>query len=268
MYSCTFCDWSQNLTKKVKRRTNDWKADIDLFHRLKVPIRETDANFGQWPDDIKAFDYAISLYTPTRTFSFVPINTPKLKKMESIGIDKFDMVSCMYAIHYMMNNNTELDNFLQNVSENLLDQGYFIGTCLNGDSILNEMGSKNEIVGVIDNKTVFIVKKEDSKPDAYKHLTVGNKINVYFETFGSAFTENLVSISYLKERAKIHNLKLIEFKSFLEEPGNLLSMYEATTDKWIKDAKYNSKQIRNSNAMTAWAKLNCYFMFQKIRNVI
>jgi len=80
MYSCTFCDWSQNLTKKVKRRTNDWKADIDLFHRLNVPIRETDANFGQWPDDIKAFDYAISLYTPTRTFSFVPINTPKLKK--------------------------------------------------------------------------------------------------------------------------------------------------------------------------------------------
>lgn len=80
MYSCTFCDWSQNLTKKVKRRTHDWKADIDLFHRLNVPIRETDANFGQWPDDIKAFDYAISLYTPTRTFSFVPINTPKLKK--------------------------------------------------------------------------------------------------------------------------------------------------------------------------------------------
>ena len=80
MYSCTFCDWSQNLTKKVKRRTHDWKADIDLFHRLNVPIRETDANFGQWPDDIKAFDYAISLYDPARTFSFVPINTPKLKK--------------------------------------------------------------------------------------------------------------------------------------------------------------------------------------------
>jgi tRNA A37 methylthiotransferase MiaB len=80
MYSCTFCDWSQNLTKKVKRRTHDWKADIDLFHKLNVPIRETDANFGQWPDDIKAFDYAISLFDPARTFSFVPINTPKLKK--------------------------------------------------------------------------------------------------------------------------------------------------------------------------------------------
>jgi radical SAM superfamily enzyme YgiQ (UPF0313 family) len=80
MYSCTFCDWSQNLTKKVKRRKHDWKQDIDLFCRLDVPIRETDANFGQWSDDIKAFDYAISLYDPTRTFSFVANNTPKLKK--------------------------------------------------------------------------------------------------------------------------------------------------------------------------------------------
>lgn len=80
MYSCTFCDWSQNLTKKVKRRTHDWKQDLDLFCRLDVPIRETDANFGQWPDDIKAFDYAISLYDPTRNFSFTAMNTPKLKK--------------------------------------------------------------------------------------------------------------------------------------------------------------------------------------------
>jgi len=80
MYSCTFCDWSQNLTKKVKRRTHNWKHDIDLFYRLNVAIRETDANFGQWPDDIKAFDYAISLYDPSRSFSFIVNNTPKLKK--------------------------------------------------------------------------------------------------------------------------------------------------------------------------------------------
>jgi putative methyltransferase len=80
MYSCSFCDWSQNLTKKVKRRTHDWKQDIDLFCRLDVPIRETDANFGQWSDDIKAYDYALSLYDPSRNFSFRVENTSKLKK--------------------------------------------------------------------------------------------------------------------------------------------------------------------------------------------
>jgi len=45
-----------------------------------VPIREVDANFGQWPDDIEAYDSAISLYDPARNFSFVVNNTPKLKK--------------------------------------------------------------------------------------------------------------------------------------------------------------------------------------------
>ena len=199
-------------------------------------------------------------------------NTPKLRKMEGVGLDRFDMVSCMYAIHYMMNNEDDLNNFLINVSENLLDQGYFIGTCLNGDAVLSEMGSKDELKGTIDDKTVFLIKKvyDDSgksKKDYYKNITVGNKINVFYETFGSAFNENLVSIQYLKEKAKKHNLKLIDYKSFLEEPGNLLSMYEAATEEWVKNAKGDVDAIRNSKALLTWAKFNCYFMFQKVRKV-
>ena len=194
-------------------------------------------------------------------------NTPKLRKMEGVGLDKFDMITCMYAIHYMMNSEYDLDNFLINVSENLLDQGYFIGTCLNGDAVLSELGSKSEIKGVIDGKTVFLIKKTSDDTKAYKNITVGNKINVFFETLGGAFNENLVSFPYLKEQAKKHSLKLVDYKSFLEEPGNLLSMYEASTGNWLKDAKYNANEIRNSNAMSTWAKFNCYFIFQKVRKV-
>lgn len=80
MYSCTFCDWSQNLTKKVKRRTSNWREDIDLFIELDQKIRETDANFGQWKEDLEIFDYCISKYDPNRNFQFVVGNTPKLKK--------------------------------------------------------------------------------------------------------------------------------------------------------------------------------------------
>lgn len=80
MYSCSFCDWSQNLTKKVKRRSHDWKAELDFFHELDIMVREADANFGQWPEDLKIFDYGISLYDPKRIFKFRVHNTPKLKK--------------------------------------------------------------------------------------------------------------------------------------------------------------------------------------------
>lgn len=80
MYSCAFCDWSQNLTKKVKRRKHDWRAELDFFCELDLKLRETDANFGQWDEDIKIFDYANSLYKPDRNFQLRIYNTPKLKK--------------------------------------------------------------------------------------------------------------------------------------------------------------------------------------------
>ena len=189
-------------------------------------------------------------------------NTTKLRKLEGVGLDGFDVITCMYAIHYMMNNETSLDNFLRNVSENLLDQGYFIGTCLDGMEIIKELGSEKEINGTIDGKSVFFIRKESDDPNAYKNITVGNKINVFFETFNGSFSENLVNKSYLKEKAKTHNLKLVEFKPFLEEPGNMLSKYEADGDKM---SKQNVKQIRGSNAMMMWARFNSYFIFQKVR---
>jgi hypothetical protein len=80
MYKCSFCDWSQNLTKKVKRKTFDWKQELDFFKELDIVVRETDANFGQWDEDYEIFDYGISLYDPTKNFKFRVHNTAKLKK--------------------------------------------------------------------------------------------------------------------------------------------------------------------------------------------
>jgi len=191
-------------------------------------------------------------------------NTQKLKKMEGVALDKFDCISCMYAIHYMMNNNDDLDNFLRNVSENLLDQGYFIGTCLDGMTILKEMGRSPEISGVMEGKTVFQIKKMDGDDkndynNSYKDITVGNKIMVYFETFAGQFPENLVNMSYLRERAREHSLKLVEYRTFLEEPGNMLSQFDSVDGK-------KAKIIRESNALMTWSKFNAYFIFQKIRD--
>jgi tRNA A37 methylthiotransferase MiaB len=86
MYKCTFCDWSQNLTKKVKRRKHNWKDELLYFKDLDVQIRETDANFGQWDQDLEIFDYATSLYDPGKNFSFIPNNTPKLKRKSAYYI--------------------------------------------------------------------------------------------------------------------------------------------------------------------------------------
>lgn len=80
MYNCSFCDWSQNLTKKVKRRSLNWQEEINFWHQQDVAIRESDANFGQWNEDLEIFRYAMSLFDPDRNFRFLVTNTPKLRK--------------------------------------------------------------------------------------------------------------------------------------------------------------------------------------------
>lgn len=113
MYGCTFCDWSQNLTKKVKRRTHNWQAEIDFFHKLDIVIREADANFGQWPEDLKIFDYAVSLYDPTRTFKFRVHNTPKLKKDAAYHIMMTQAKVYGFRIHVALQDINE--SVLQNI---------------------------------------------------------------------------------------------------------------------------------------------------------
>jgi hypothetical protein len=145
------------------------------------------------------------------------------------------------------------------VSENLLDQGYFIGTCLDGMSVLREMGRSHELSGVINDKIIFKIRKMDTTSDSYKNITVGNKVMVYYEKFAGQFPENLVNMSYLRERARIHNLKLLEYRTFLEEPGNLLSQFETSH-------KREAARIREEDALMTWAGFNAYFIFQKVRD--
>jgi hypothetical protein len=55
-------------------------------------------------------------------------------------------------------------------------------------------------------------------------------------------------------------LKLIEYRTFLEEPGNLLSQFESEV-KYKKEGK----RIRDTEALMTWAGFNAYFIFQKVR---
>ena len=123
----------------------------------------------------------------------------KLLKMVNLGLEGFHMVTCMYAIHYMFRNEESLDQFLLNVSQNLRDQGYFIGTCMDGPSIVKSFGGKEQVYGEVDGKTIYTINKI---PDTeYNNITVGNSVEVYFETFNESVEEYLVDISYLVERA-------------------------------------------------------------------
>jgi hypothetical protein len=202
--------------------------------------------------------------------------SPKLKTLRNVGIDGFHVISCMYAIHYMFASENMLRSFLGNVSQNLRDNGYFIGTCLDGNAILASISSgENKISMNLGDTTIFTIEKIEDID--YSEMTIGKTINVFFETFAKMTPEYLVNIEYLEKMAKEYNLKLVSSGLFTKEQKFELSNEENIADKQLvldklleqfelenmKNKAYVDK-IMKSPALKQWADYQRYFIFQKV----
>lgn len=86
-YSCTFCDWNSGLGNKVSRRKNTYQQEIDLFQRLGVTnIYLSDANVGQYTEDIEMIDYFAQKNLLENAGFHVGGNFSKLKKENNLKI--------------------------------------------------------------------------------------------------------------------------------------------------------------------------------------
>ena len=81
-------------------------------------------------------------------FGNVPKEESKLAaavyKQYGKGKDGFDIVSCQFATHYFFSEQTILQNFIRNISENCVIGGYFIGTCYDGSKIFNHFKERRD----------------------------------------------------------------------------------------------------------------------------
>ena len=64
--------------------------------------------------------------------------------MYNIATRQFYLAVCNFAIH-MMNNEQDLHQFLNNIQENVTDQGYFVITFLDGREIMKKLGKKKNL---------------------------------------------------------------------------------------------------------------------------
>lgn len=227
----------------------------------------------------------------------------KHAKFYNIGTDGFNLIVCNYAIHYAMGTYAAIDNFFENIGQNLRQFGYFIGTCLDGNMILDELNtSGGYLEGKINGNVVWFIDGRESirqtntsviydengqilsniSANQYStnepHLIgPGCAVDMYFETFNTISSENFVDVRFLEHVAKKYSLKLVETRTFLETPGNMLSEWEATHDpnkRARPDDDNNDTQtitqmvseIRKEKALNSWAKYQRYFVFQKIPN--
>ncbi len=182
---------------------------------------------------------------------------------------KYDLISCQFAIHYFFENEQKLNNFCQNINNNLNLNGILIITCFDAQQVKNLLASNdnyqltyNTSDGV--KTTFFEIKKkfEDNDIKTGQAIDVHNawisKPNVYQ-------TEYLVDKDYLISQLKNNaNLKLVETCLFSEIYKKQESVIlQNTQDKHVELVKkyYETTDLNTkSNIIT---NLNRYYIFKK-----
>lgn len=188
-----------------------------------------------------------------------------------IGNRGFNVSSCQFAIHYMFENNTVLHSFLRNVSECTKVNGYFIGTCYDGQSVFKKLGTRENYSINVDGKMIFDIQKKYRQTGfSDDETSVGYPINVYQESINKYATEFLVNFVYLVRLMEDYGFKLIS----LEEANTMgfpagSGLFEDLFRQMIKEG--NRSSYGEASNMSREEKeisfLNRYFIFRKIHDV-
>ena len=152
------------------------------------------------------------------------LNVPTIKKKldffkNKVQHEKFDVVSCQFALHYFFENEKTLDTFCNNVNNLLKKGGYFIATCFDGVKVDEEFKQAKRIEGKISDNVVWRI---DKAYDTFKKETCGLAIDVFVESIGQSRREYLVDIELLKKKLENFTLtKKDSFKKFFVEKFNV-----------------------------------------------
>jgi len=153
------------------------------------------------------------------------LNIPYVNKR--INNRKYDIVSCQFAIHYFFRTEDTLDTFIDLVANNIKKDGFFVGTTMDGDEIINKLDSRNKI-----SNTIYEI---NSTPSTYNNELYNRKYIVqlgerdedhYFSK--QASTEYIVSIDLLKDICEKKGLIFVGITRF----GEWYERYTETDPKY------------------------------------
>jgi uncharacterized protein YuzE len=154
--------------------------------------------------------------------------------------DKFNVVSCLYAIHYFFETETKLEQFLHNVSDNLQKDGVFFATFMDGSSVEGELNKSPN--GIIEGRKDFdeysvpvwaIIKKYTDEEYYNK------KIDVFIENTQKLITEFLVDFNFLVRKARQFNLELVDTELFSTTFEKIKKDFENDVSDPVYKNKYN-----------------------------
>ncbi len=178
--------------------------------------------------------------------------------------DGFDVVSCMFSLHYFFKDRPTVDGWLRNVSETLRVGGLFVGCCFDGDSV-QKLLQNTPVGGIVrgqeDGVDVWsIVKRYESEALPATDESLGKPIDVSFISIGEAYTEYLVSWEYLKGRMEAIGCELLNAEE-LAAMG--LQHSTALFSESYQMAARSGRNFPMSPKLRDFSFLNRWFIFKR-----
>lgn len=184
-----------------------------------------------------------------------------IQRFFNIANDKFDLVTCQFAIHYFFESKDKLQQFCKNVNSLLKKGGYFTGTCFDGEKVHELLNKNNGIAyATEENKEDAYIWKIDRK---YDNKTIdknkyGNTIDVYINSINKTHPEYLVNYEELVKELDKYNIRPINDKDTLDYNKPIYS-FEEIYRIYSDD---DTLPVLDTNLKT-FSFLNMWFMFKK-----
>ena len=229
-------------------------------------------------ENIKSEEFAYLTKVSMGLIEKNKINNTLLKKSFNSLNEPFDLISCQFAVHYFFKNMDTLDAFCHNVNHNLKVNGYFIGTCLDGNSVNNAFINKETSIlkGEINKKVLWqIEKKYDSyEQDSKGNENLGKHIDVYVETINKIIPEYLVDFELFKRKLSKYNIHLVDVKTETNikvKASHSSGSFGMLWDTMVQSNKKGYKHWAVTNAIDnmddviqEYSFMNRWFIFKKM----
>ena len=141
-------------------------------------------------------------------------------------VQKYDRISCQFAMHYFLKDELSWSNFKQNIKKYLRDGGYYIATTFDGKEVVKALKDKKSITIYYDDsdgnkKKLFDIIKKYEDPPEKTIIGTGYCIDVHgawmFEE-GQYVPEYIVDMDFVKEEfEKDIDLELIDEDLFFNQ---------------------------------------------------
>ena len=188
----------------------------------------------------------------------------KMGRLAGRALQKFDLVTCHFAIHYFFSDYDSLTGFLNNVHQNLKTNGYFIGTCLDGQSLYQKLNkAKGGVISQFqdpdEQKLIWRIKKKydhsgSNMPSSENSL--GMEVEVDLENINNTSHEYLVNFDFLVNLLEQYGLELVDSKLFHEVPNSML-------EEFYDAVKGDGHKLKAKHMALEYSLLHRWFIFQK-----